>query len=173
MPGLTMRSRTVAVTVVTFCIMLTYDGGSSDSALRITSATDAFAMSPSSRATKPTIVLVHGAFADATSFQELISILQQKHYPVVAVQNTLTSLDADIVTTKRLIDAQKGSVIVLGHSYGGLITLTVALDRPIAGLILYGPPLPLSGPVGGDALVPFEQAVRDGDHDRATGCAGR
>ena len=57
MPGLTMRSRTVAVTVVTFCIMLTYDGGSSDSALRITSATDAFAMSPSSGAS--TVILAN------------------------------------------------------------------------------------------------------------------
>ena len=137
MPGPPMRSRTVAVSVVTFCITLAYDGGSSDSALRIASATDAFAMSASSRATKPTIVLVHGAFADATSFQELISILQQKHYPVVAVQNTLTSLDADIVTTKRLIDAQKGSVIVLGHSYGGAVITGAAAGNANVKALVY------------------------------------
>jgi hypothetical protein len=50
-------------------------------------------------------VLVHGAFADATSFQELIPLLQPQHFPVVAVQNPLTGLDADIATTTRLIDA--------------------------------------------------------------------
>jgi len=94
-------------------------------------------MSASSRAIKPTIVLVHGAFADATSFQELIPLLQEKHYPVIAVQNTLTGLDADIVTTKRLIDAQKGPVIVLGHSYGGAVITGAAAGNPNVKALVY------------------------------------
>jgi pimeloyl-ACP methyl ester carboxylesterase len=94
-------------------------------------------MTVSSRAAKPTIVLVHGAFADATSFQELIPLLQQKHYPVVAVQNTLTGLDADIATTKRLIDAQKGPVIVLGHSYGGAVITGAAAGNPNVKALVY------------------------------------
>src|SRR6476661_3947071 len=96
------------------------DRDASDSPFRITGATGAFARHVSST-TKPVIVLVHGAFADATSFQELIPLLQEQRYPVVAVQNPLTSLEADIATTKRVIDAQKGPVIVLGHSYGGAV----------------------------------------------------
>ena len=94
-------------------------------------------MSLTSRTAKPTIVLVHGAFADATSFQELIPLLQQQHYPVVAVQNTLTGLDADIATTKRLLDAQKGPVIVLGHSYGGAVITGAAAGNPNVKALVY------------------------------------
>src|SRR5690242_17027262 len=104
-----MRSKMVSLSaMVVFCTSLACDRGSPHSLFSITTGTDAFAMTVSSRETRPTIVLVHGAFADATSFQELIPLLQQQHYPVVAVQNTLTGLDADIATTKRLLDAQKG-----------------------------------------------------------------
>jgi pimeloyl-ACP methyl ester carboxylesterase len=94
-------------------------------------------MSVSSRAAKPTIVLVHGAFADAYTFQELISLLQEKHYAVVAVENTLTSLDADIVTTKRLIDAQKGPIVVVGHSYGGAVITGAAAGNPNVKALVY------------------------------------
>src|SRR5690348_5554577 len=117
-----MRSRMVALCkLAAVCATLACNRDSSDSPFSTLRPKEAFAMSVSSRATQPTIVLVHGAFADATSFQELIPLLQQQHYPVVAVQNTLTGLDADIATTKRLIDARKGPVIVLGHSYGGAV----------------------------------------------------
>jgi pimeloyl-ACP methyl ester carboxylesterase len=72
-------------------------------------------------AAKATIVLVHGAFADASGWQAVIPILQQKGYTVVAVQNSLASLEGDVETTKRLIDAQPGPVVVVGHSYGGAV----------------------------------------------------
>jgi pimeloyl-ACP methyl ester carboxylesterase len=94
-------------------------------------------MSASAQAPKPTIVLVHGAFADATSFQALIQMLQEKHYSVVAVQNTLTSLAADIATTKRLIDAQKGPVVVVGHSYGGAVITGAAAGNPNVKALVY------------------------------------
>ncbi|MFI9173648.1 alpha/beta fold hydrolase [Streptomyces lincolnensis] len=57
--------------------------------------------------------------------------------------------------------------ILLGHSYGGLVTLGLALGQPPAGFILYEPPVPLHGPVGGAALAPFEEAVQKGDLDLA------
>ena len=69
----------------------------------------------------PSIVLVHGAFADGTGWQRLIPILERDGYPVIAVQNPLSSLAADITTTKRVIDAQRGKVVVVGHSYGGAV----------------------------------------------------
>jgi len=132
-----MRSRMVALcTLAAACATLACGRDSSHSPFS-TSATEAFAMTVSSRATQPTIVLVHGAFADATSFQELIPLLQQQHYPVVAVQNTLTGLDADIATTKRLIDAQKGPVIVLGHSYGGAVITGAAAGNPNVKALVY------------------------------------
>jgi pimeloyl-ACP methyl ester carboxylesterase len=108
-----------------------------DSFYNITSATDGLAMTVSSRAERPTIVLVHGALADATSFQELIPLLQQRNFPVIAVQNTLTGLDADIATTKRLIDAQKGPIIVVGHSYGGAVITGAAAGNPNVKALVY------------------------------------
>src|SRR2546430_2130752 len=70
-----------------------------------------------SPAAKPTIVLVHGAFADGSSWSKVIPILQRDGYTVIAVQNPLTSLAADVETTKRVIDAQTGPVVLVGHSY--------------------------------------------------------
>ena len=70
---------------------------------------------------KPTIVLVHGAFADALGWSDVIGRLQKRGYNVVAVENTLTGLPADVATTKRLIDAQPGDVVLVGHSYGGAV----------------------------------------------------
>lgn len=68
---------------------------------------------------KPTIILVHGAFADGSSWAKVIPLLEADGYPVTAVQIPLTSLDDDVATAKRVIAAQKGPVVVVGHSYGG------------------------------------------------------
>lgn len=73
-----------------------------------------------SGAPKPTIVLVHGAFADATGWQDVIPYLQRAGYKVAAVQNPLTTVDDDIASTRRVVDAQPGDVILVGHSYGGV-----------------------------------------------------
>jgi pimeloyl-ACP methyl ester carboxylesterase len=70
---------------------------------------------------KPTVVLVHGSWADGTGWQHVIPLLEKDGYPVVAVQNPLTSLDDDIAATRRVIQSQKGPVIVVGHSYGGAV----------------------------------------------------
>jgi pimeloyl-ACP methyl ester carboxylesterase len=72
-------------------------------------------------ATKPGIVLVHGAFADASGWSDVIDRLQKRGYNVVAVQNPLSSLATDVETTKRLVDAQPGDVVLVGHSYGGAV----------------------------------------------------
>ena len=90
-----------------------------------------------SSAAKPTIVLVHGAFADASSFEHLIPLLLDDGYNVVAVQNPLTSLTDDIATPKRLIDAQKGPVVVVGHSYGGVVISAAAAGNPNVKALVY------------------------------------
>src|SRR5258705_4360210 len=87
------------------------------------------------QAPKPTIVLVHGAFADGSSWSKVIPILQRDGYTVIAVQNPLTSLAADVETTKRVVDAQKGPVVLVGHSYGGaVITEAAAGSANVQGL---------------------------------------
>src|SRR6266446_5241530 len=88
-----------------------------------------------SPAAKPTIVLVHGAFADGSSWSKVIPILQHDGYTVIAVQNPLTSLAADVETTKRVIDGQTGPVVVVGHSYGGAVITQAGNDPKVAGLV--------------------------------------
>ena len=65
------------------------------------------------------VVLVHGAWADGSSWSKLIPLLQKKGFNVVAVQLPLTSLDDDIAVTERALAAQEGPTVLVGHSYGG------------------------------------------------------
>ena len=95
------------------------------------------AKASSSSAPKPTIVLVHGAFADASSFQYLIPLLQKDGYNVVAVQNPLSSVPDDIATTKRLLSWQKGPVVLVGHSYGGVVISGAATGNPNVKALVY------------------------------------
>jgi pimeloyl-ACP methyl ester carboxylesterase len=64
-----------------------------------------------SATSKPTVVLVHGAFADGSSWAKLIPILERDGYTAIAVQNPLTSLADDVATTKRVIDAQRARLL--------------------------------------------------------------
>ena len=85
----------------------------------VLSVIPAFAQKPATSVRN--IVLVHGAFADGTSWSKIIPILEQKGYHVVAVQNPLTSLSDDVAATKRIIALQDGPVILVGHSWGGAV----------------------------------------------------
>lgn len=75
------------------------------------------------------IVLVHGAFADGTSWSKIIPILEGEGYHVVSVQNPLTSLADGVAATRRAIALQDGPVILVGHSWGGAV-ITQAGDDP-------------------------------------------
>lgn len=88
-------------------------------------------------AAKPTIILVHGAFADGTGWQRIIPLLEKDGYAVIAVQNPLSSLAEDVATTRRVIDAQKGPVVVVGHSYGGAVITGAAADSPNVKAFVY------------------------------------
>jgi pimeloyl-ACP methyl ester carboxylesterase len=80
-----------------------------------------WSMVAAAEAPKPTIVLVHGAFADAAGWGGVISVLQHDGYHVVAVENPLQSLDGDVANTKRVVGDQMGPVVLVGHSYGGAV----------------------------------------------------
>ena len=71
--------------------------------------------------TRPTVVLVHGAFADGSSWNKVIPLLQAEGLNAVAVQNPLTSLEDDVVAANRIINAQSGPVVLVGHSWGGSV----------------------------------------------------
>src|SRR5919202_519976 len=67
------------------------------------------------------IVLVHGAYADGSSWAKVIPILQRNGYNVIAVQNPLTSLNDDVAATKRAIDLMDGPLLLCGHSSAGMV----------------------------------------------------
>src|SRR5882724_4693835 len=75
---------------------------------------------------KASVILVHGAFADASSWRKVIPLLEKDGVTVTAVQIPLKSLADDVATTKRVIDAQKEDVILVGHSYGGAVITDAA-----------------------------------------------
>jgi len=95
-------------------------------------ASVAFGASP-----KPSIVLIHGAFADGSSWSKVIPILEGDGYTVTAVQIPLTSLPDDVATTKRVIDAQKTPVVVVGHSYGGAVITDAAAGNSNVKALVY------------------------------------
>jgi pimeloyl-ACP methyl ester carboxylesterase len=82
-----------------------------------------------------TVVLVHGAFADGSSWNKIIPMLQAKGLGVVSVQNPLTSLNDDVVATKRVLDAQTGPVILVGHSWGGTVITQAGNHARVAALV--------------------------------------
>jgi len=84
-----------------------------------------------------TIVLVHGAFADASGWQDVIPILQRDGFNVVAVQNPLSSLANDVAWTRRVLEAQSGPVVVVGHSYGGAVITGAAAGNPNVRALVY------------------------------------
>ncbi|RDZ27287.1 alpha/beta fold hydrolase [Lysobacter silvisoli] len=85
---------------------------------------------------KPTVVLVHGAFADASSWDLVAERLRQRGLPVVAVDNPLTSLDAAAAATRRAIAQAPGQVVLVGHSWGGTV-ITQAGDDPKVSALVY------------------------------------
>ena len=85
--------------------------------------------SSNDQAPPATVVLVHGAWADGSSWRQVIHRLQQAHIPVVAVQNPTSSLEDDVAATKKAIDDADGPVVLVGHSWGGTV-ITEAGDDP-------------------------------------------
>ena len=84
---------------------------------------------------KPTIVLVHGAFADASSWNGVIGRLQQQGYTVIAPPNPLRGVTADSAYIASLLNQIDGPVLLGGHSYGGAVISTAATSTPtVAGL---------------------------------------
>jgi pimeloyl-ACP methyl ester carboxylesterase len=84
---------------------------------------------------KPTIVLCHGAFADGASWDKVIPLLEAKGYTVVAIHEPLSSLADDVAVAKRAIAQQPGDVILVGHSYGGMIITDAGNDPKVKALV--------------------------------------
>jgi pimeloyl-ACP methyl ester carboxylesterase len=81
------------------------------------------------------VVLVHGAWADASSWSKVIPILQAKGLHVAAVHSPLTSVAEDVAAANRIINAQDGPVLLAGHSYGGAVITEAGNNPKVAGLM--------------------------------------
>jgi pimeloyl-ACP methyl ester carboxylesterase len=81
------------------------------------------------------LVLVHGGFVDGSGWEGVYNALKKSGYAVTIVQNAATSLAADVATTKRAIAGQNGPVILVGHSYGGVVITEAGNDPKVAGLV--------------------------------------
>ena len=81
------------------------------------------------------VVLVHGAWADGSSWSKLIPLLQAAGLHAAAVQNPLSAIADDVASTNRLINAQDGSVLLVGHSYGGAVITEAGVNPKVAGLV--------------------------------------
>ena len=124
------------------------------------------ASAPAPRAAKPTVVLVHGAWADGSSWSEVTRRLQKDGYRVLAPANPLRSLDGDAAYLQSILAQEKGPFVLVGHSYGGaVITNAAAGDPDVEALVYVNGFVPDTGEdilhlAGADSLVPSSIEVK-------------
>jgi pimeloyl-ACP methyl ester carboxylesterase len=99
-----------------------------------------------------TVVLVHGAFADGSSWNRVIPILQARGLDVVAVQNPLTSLADDVAATRRAMESARGPVVLVGHSWGGAVITQAGADEKVKALVYVAAFAPDAGQSVNDLL---------------------
>ncbi|QGY29150.1 alpha/beta fold hydrolase [Pantoea cypripedii] len=97
-----------------------------------------------------TVVLVHGAFADGSSWNRVIPLLQSHHINVIAVQLPLTSLQDDVAATQRAIARAPGDVVLVGHSWGGTVITEAGNNPHVKGLVYVAAFAPSAGQSTGD-----------------------
>jgi pimeloyl-ACP methyl ester carboxylesterase len=113
---------------------------------------------PDSRngAAKPTIVLVHGAWADASGWNKIIARLQDDGYTVRATSNPLRSLATDAASVRAFLETLTGPIVLVGHSYGGAVITNAATGNPNVKALVY---VNAFAPDGGES--PFDLAGPD------------
>src|ERR1700752_4262336 len=84
---------------------------------------------------RPTVVLVHGGFVDGAGWEGVYNVLKKDGYDVSVVQNPTTSLADDVAATRLAIARAKGPVVLVGHSYGGVVITEAGNDPKVAGLV--------------------------------------
>src|SRR5438876_5933245 len=85
--------------------------------------------------TKPSIVFVHGIWADGSCFSKLIPTLQAEGHEVIAAQYGLDSLAGDVAAVKNTLRRVSAPIVLVGHSYGGTLITAAGTDPRVAGLV--------------------------------------
>jgi len=100
-----------------------------------------------------TVVLVHGAWADGSSWNKVTEELQRKGFNVVAAQIPLTSFTDDVASLRKVLDRQADPLVLVGHSYGGAVLTAAATGHPkVKGLVYVAAIVPDEGETVGDVL---------------------
>ena len=81
------------------------------------------------------VVLVHGGFVDGSGWEDVYKILKKDGYDVSIAQNPTVSLADDVLVTKRVLATQRHPVILVGHSYGGVVITEAGTDPKVAALV--------------------------------------
>lgn len=100
-------------------------------------AGDAHAAHPTTAGPKPTIVLVHGAFADASSWHPVIERLARRGYNVIAPTNPLRGVETDVQYLRDFLATVPGPIVLVGHSYGGFVMTNAATGNPGVTSLVY------------------------------------
>lgn len=119
---------------------------------------------------KPNIVLVPGAYEDGSIWTKVVRLLQAKGFHVTVVPIPLTSLAADAALTKSVVDRQQAPVILVGHSWGGVVITEAGNDPNVIGLVYVAALAPDAGEGSGDML---KNCPRKGSSPIHTDEAGR
>ena len=105
--------------------------------------------------TKPSIVFVHGLWADGSCFSKLIPTLQAEGYEVISSQHSLDTLAGDVATVKRTLGQVSSPAILVGHSYGGSVITAAGTDERVAGLVYIAALAPDEGETSQSQLGQF------------------
>ena len=101
---------------------------------------------------KPTVILVHGAWADGSSWQKVIPLLLKEEIPVIAVQNPTSSLADDAAATRRIMNSVEGPIVLVGHSWGGAVITEAGSDPKVKALVYVAAFAPKAGETVGDQV---------------------
>jgi pimeloyl-ACP methyl ester carboxylesterase len=123
------RSRAMTALFTTFVLLLGLTG--------VTAPASAATPATSATGVKPTVVLVHGAFADASGFNDTIALLQKAGFPVIAPANPLRDAAGDAAYISSVLDTIPGPVILAGHSYGGIVITNAARGHANVKALVY------------------------------------
>ena len=102
-------------------------------ALAMTAAV--FSGASSAASGQPSVVIVHGAFADGSDWAKVVPLLQAEGIKVTVVQNPLTSLADDVTATQRVLNNQDNDVVLVGHSWGGTVISQAGADKKVRSLV--------------------------------------
>ncbi|HUI62722.1 MAG TPA: alpha/beta hydrolase, partial [Steroidobacteraceae bacterium] len=128
-------------------------------------AADAAATKSGTPGAKPTIVLVHGAFADSTSWSSEIAFLQAEGYPVVAVANPLRGVASDSAYLLSVLQTISGPIVLVGHSYAGfLISDAAAADPAVKALVYVAAYIPEAGETPADLTYMYPGSELQGSN---------